>query len=176
VLSQRNPLAIDHHHPLCTVAPLGLSDSSAPFFAEAKLPSIKASLQSSSPFRFNSPRNERQIVSQTPSSSQSRNRRRHVAEDGYSAGRSFTWPHCGQSTKCLQVLGGYPPRDALPACSCATLEAKALCFSTAICQYRAASWHFRFLLPPYRPIPTPPTSPSLDPESGYETASRNLLK
>ena len=88
VLSQRNTLAIDHHQPLCTVAPLGLSDASAPFFADAKLPSIKTSLQSSSPFLFNSPRKARQIFNQTPRSSQSRKRRQHVAGEGYSAGRS----------------------------------------------------------------------------------------
>lgn len=88
VLSQRNTLAIDHHHPLCTLAPLGLSDSSAPFFADAKLPSIKLSLQSNCPFLFNSPRKARQIFNQTPRSSQSCKRRQHVAGDGYSAGRS----------------------------------------------------------------------------------------
>ena len=42
VVSQRNTLAIDHHHPLCTVAPLGFADSSAPFFAEAKQPADPA--------------------------------------------------------------------------------------------------------------------------------------
>jgi len=83
VLSQRNTVAIDHHHPLCTLAPLGFSDSSAPFFAEAKLPSMKASLQSNSPFRFNSPRKARQMVSQTPPSSQLRKRRQQVAGEGY---------------------------------------------------------------------------------------------
>jgi len=50
VLSQRNTLAIDHHHPLCTLAPLGFADACAPFFAGAKLPSINASLQSKWPF------------------------------------------------------------------------------------------------------------------------------
>ena len=88
VLSQRNTLAIDHQHPLCTVAPLGLSDPGAPFFAEAKLPSINASLQSRCPFRFNSPKNVRQIVGQTPRCSQSCKRRQHVAGEGYSTGRS----------------------------------------------------------------------------------------
>jgi len=88
VVSQRNTLAIDHHHPLCTLAALGFADSSAPFFAEAKLPSINASLQSNKPLRFSSPRNVRQIVSHTSCSSQSCSRRQHVAGEGYSAGRS----------------------------------------------------------------------------------------
>ena len=39
--SARNTLAVDHHHPLRSLAPLGFSDSCAPFFAGAKLPSRK---------------------------------------------------------------------------------------------------------------------------------------
>src|ERR1700676_5191093 len=40
VVSLRNSLAIDHHHPLRPLASLGFSDSNAfLFFAEAKLPS-----------------------------------------------------------------------------------------------------------------------------------------
>ena len=40
MLSLRNSLAIDHHHPLRPLALLGFSDSDAfLFFAEAKLPS-----------------------------------------------------------------------------------------------------------------------------------------
>jgi hypothetical protein len=40
VVSQRNTAAVDHH-PLRPLAPLGFSDSAAPFFAGAKLPSSK---------------------------------------------------------------------------------------------------------------------------------------
>ncbi len=36
VLSQRKTLAVDHHHPLRALAPLGFSDSSAPFLASGK--------------------------------------------------------------------------------------------------------------------------------------------
>jgi len=39
-------------------------------------------------------------------------------------------------------------------------------------QHRSASWHRRGLLPLYRPIRTRAPSTSVDPESGYETASR----
>jgi len=88
VISQRNTLAIDHHHPLCTLAPLGFADASPPFLAAAKLPSMNASFQSSRPLRFSSPRNARQIVSHTACASQSRNRRQHVEGEGYSVGRS----------------------------------------------------------------------------------------
>jgi hypothetical protein len=38
VVSQRKTAAVDHHHPLRPLAPLGFSDSAAPFFAGAKLP------------------------------------------------------------------------------------------------------------------------------------------
>jgi len=48
VVSQSETLAIDHHHPLCPLARLGLSDSVAPFFAGAKLPSANNSLHASS--------------------------------------------------------------------------------------------------------------------------------
>src|SRR5512137_159841 len=47
--SQRNTLAVDHHHPLRPLAPLGLPDGEAPFLAGAKLPSRKLSLQSRRP-------------------------------------------------------------------------------------------------------------------------------
>lgn len=44
--SQRNTLAVDHHHPLRSFAPLRFSDCEPPFLAGAKLPSTKASSQS----------------------------------------------------------------------------------------------------------------------------------
>src|ERR1700674_766930 len=88
VVSQRNTLAVDHHHPLRPLAPLGFPDSAAPFFAEAKLPSKKDSLQSSCPRSLNSLKNERQIFNQTPCSSQSRSRRQQVEGCGYFSGKS----------------------------------------------------------------------------------------
>jgi hypothetical protein len=88
VVSQRKTRAVDHHHPLRSLAPLGFADSRAPFFAGAKLPSRNASLQFTGWRSFNSPRNARQIVSQTSCSSQSRSRRQHVPGDGNSSGIS----------------------------------------------------------------------------------------
>src|SRR5579864_5029159 len=88
LVSQRNTLAVDHHHPLRPLAPLGFSDSGAPFFAGAKLPSRNDSLQSSCSCSFNSLRNARQMFSQTSCSSQSRSRRQHVEGCGYFSGRS----------------------------------------------------------------------------------------
>src|SRR5438132_180529 len=88
VLSQRKTLAVDHHHPLRALAPLGFSDSSAPFLAGAKLPSRKDSLHCSCFRSFSSARNARQILSQTPCSSQSRSLRQQVAGEGNSSGKS----------------------------------------------------------------------------------------
>jgi len=88
LLSQRKTLAVDHHHPLRALAPLGFSDFGAPFFAGAKLPSRNDSLQFSCSRSLSSARNARQMVSQTPCSSQSRSRRQQVDGEGNSSGRS----------------------------------------------------------------------------------------
>ena len=88
VVPQRNSAAVDHHHPLRPLAPLGFSDFGAPFFAGAKLPSRNDSLQFNCSRSFNSLRNARQILSQTPCSSQSRSRRQQVEGCGYFSGRS----------------------------------------------------------------------------------------
>jgi hypothetical protein len=88
VVSQRKTLAVDHHHPLRPLAPLGFADSAAPFLAGAKLPSIKDSLHFNCWRSFSSPRKARQIASQTPCSSQSRRRRQQVEGDGNSSGKS----------------------------------------------------------------------------------------
>jgi len=86
--SQRNTAAVDHHHPLRPLAPLGLADSEAPFFAGAKLPSINDSLHFNCCRSFNSARNVLHTRSQTPCSPQSRSRRQHVEGDGNSLGKS----------------------------------------------------------------------------------------
>jgi hypothetical protein len=88
VVSHRNTFAVDHHHPLRSLAAFGLSDAFAPFLAGAKLPSMKASLQSSWPRSSSWLRNARQASSQTSSSSHSRRRRQQVDALGYSLGRS----------------------------------------------------------------------------------------
>ena len=88
VLSQRKTAAVDHHHPLRPLAPLGFSHSAAPFFAGAKLPSKNDSLHFNCWHSFNSLRNARQTFIQTPCSSQSRSRRQQVEGCGYSSGKS----------------------------------------------------------------------------------------
>src|SRR5712692_2975470 len=115
VVSQRNTRAVDHHHPLRPLAPLGFADSAAPFFAGAKLPSRNASLHFNCWRSFNSPRNARQILSQTPCSSQSRSRRQHVEGCGYFSGRSCQRAplrriHRIPSTTRRFSIHGRPPR------------------------------------------------------------------
>ena len=87
--SQWNTLTVDHHHPLRSFAPFGFSDSRAPFFAGAKLPSIKASLQSRTPLLSSSERKVCQIFSQIPSSSHRLSLLQQVAGLGYLSGKSF---------------------------------------------------------------------------------------
>src|SRR5467141_4777453 len=88
VVSQRKTAAVDHHHPLRALAPLGFSDSSAPFLAGAKLPSKKDSLHCNCFRSLSSARNARQTFSQMPCSSQSRSRRQQVEGCEYSSGKS----------------------------------------------------------------------------------------
>src|SRR5215472_137799 len=113
-VSQRKTAAVDHHHPLRPLAPLGFSDFSAPFFAGAKLPSRNDSLHSSCSRWFSSARNARQMVSQTPCSSQSRSRRQQVVGEGNSSGKSHQRAplrriHKMPSNTLRSSFGGLPP-------------------------------------------------------------------
>jgi len=86
--SQRNTLAIDHHHALRSLSPLGLSDRWTPFFAGKKLASINASSQSSTPLASNSERKALHISLSTSASYHSFRRRQQVEGSGYLSGRS----------------------------------------------------------------------------------------
>jgi hypothetical protein len=88
VVSKRNTFAVDHHHPLRALAPLGLTDAFAPFFAGAKLPSTNASDQSNWPFSSSSERKARHASSHTSCSSQSLSLRQQVEGLGYCFGKS----------------------------------------------------------------------------------------
>jgi len=115
VVSQRKTLAVDHHHPLRALAPLGLADPRAPFLAAAKLPSINDSLHRICCRSFNSPRKARQISSHTSCSSQSRNLRQHVEGAGNSSGKSCQRAplrkiHKMPSSTLRSLAGGRPPR------------------------------------------------------------------
>jgi len=115
VVSQRNTLAVDHHHPLRSLAAFGLSDAFAPFFAGAKLPSINASLQSSWAFSSSSPRNALHASSHTSCSSQIFSRRQQVEGLEYTFGRSAQGApvrsiHRIPSKTFLLSAQGLPPR------------------------------------------------------------------
>jgi hypothetical protein len=88
VVSKRNTLAVDHHHPLRALAPLGLTNAFTPFFAGAKLPSTKASDQSNWPFSSSSERKALHASSQISCSSQSLSLRQQVEGLGYRFGKS----------------------------------------------------------------------------------------
>src|SRR5574340_815681 len=114
VVSQRKTLAVDHHHPLRALAPLGFPDSRAPFLAGAKLPSRNDSLHFNCWRSFNSPRKARQMVSQTSCSSQSRSLRQQVEGEGNSSGKSCQRAplrniHKMPSNALRSLTGGRPP-------------------------------------------------------------------
>src|SRR2546428_8054261 len=118
LVSQRNTRAVDHHHPLRPLAPLGFADSAAPFFAGAKLPSRNASLHFNCWRPFNSPRNPRQISSQISCSSQSRSRLQQVDGEGNSSGISCQRAplrriHKMPSSTLRSLARGRPPRGRL---------------------------------------------------------------
>ena len=113
--SQRKTRAVDHHHPLRPLAPLGFADGVAPFLAGAKLPSKNASLHRTCWRAFNSARNPRHRVSQTSCSSQSRNRRQQVDGEGNSWGKScqrapLRRTHRMPSSTLRSSARGRPPR------------------------------------------------------------------
>ena len=88
IASQRNTLAIDHHHELRSLTPLGFSDCRAPFFAGMKVASTKVSSQSRIPAASSSERNALHMFLSTPVSCQSLRRRQQVDGLGYTSGRS----------------------------------------------------------------------------------------
>jgi hypothetical protein len=115
VVSQRKTRAVDHHHPLRPLAPLGLAHGGAPFLAGAKLPSRNDSLQFICWRSLSSPRKVRQIFSQTSCSSQSRSLRQQVEGDGNSSGKSCQRAplrkiHKRPSRTLRSGAGGRPPR------------------------------------------------------------------
>ena len=115
VVSQRKTRAVDHHHPLRPLAPLGFADGGAPFFAGAKLPSRKDSLQLICCRSLSSPRKVRQIFRHTSCSSQSRSLRQQVEGEGNSSGKSCQRAplrkiHKMPSSTLRSGAGGRPPR------------------------------------------------------------------
>jgi hypothetical protein len=99
--SQRNTLAVDHHHPLRSFAFFGFPDASAPFFAGAKLPSIKASSQSSNPSASSMDKNLRHTSSHTPWSSRRRSRLQQVPDWDIDPVNLATEHRCAEPIVCL---------------------------------------------------------------------------
>jgi hypothetical protein len=91
VCSQRSTRAIDHHHPLCALTPLGLADFGSPLLAGTKLPSAKHSSQRSFSRSLSWARNARHNLSRMPISSQCLSRRQHVLGLLYRRGSSLHW-------------------------------------------------------------------------------------
>ena len=86
--SDRNALAVDHHHALLTFPATCFADCRAPFFAVMNVASRKASSQSSNR-RWSSRDNSFcQAASQIPCSSHIRSRRQQVEPSGYCSGKS----------------------------------------------------------------------------------------
>jgi hypothetical protein len=118
VCSQRSTRAIDQKHPLGSLALLGRSDSGAPFFAGAKLPSPKHSSQRTFSASFKSARKPRHSASSVPSSSHCRSRRQHVLELPYVRGNALHGApvhriHRIPSKHLRGSAGGRPPRGLL---------------------------------------------------------------
>ncbi len=76
-------------HDLCTLAPLGLSDTAAPFFATTKVPSMKHSDRSIFPRSSRSRAKACSTRSSTPERTHMWKRRWHVWYGGYLRGRSI---------------------------------------------------------------------------------------
>jgi hypothetical protein len=80
--------AVCHHHELCTLSAFGFADVGVHCFAGENVPSLNVSSDDRMRSSSNSRKHFLQRSSQTPASSHSCSRRKHVAGDGYSAGRS----------------------------------------------------------------------------------------
>jgi hypothetical protein len=88
VHSERNALAVDQYPTPCPLAPECLADASAPLFAGAKVPSMKASRPSSRAASSRSLRKARHSESQTSAFSHSPSRCQQVAGAGYRSSMS----------------------------------------------------------------------------------------
>jgi hypothetical protein len=89
--SQRRSRAINQHHPLGPLIPLGLPDVGPPCFAGTKLPSPKHSSQRRCCRSWNWARKARQSLKSTPVSSPALSRRPQGLGRPYRRGRSRHW-------------------------------------------------------------------------------------
>jgi len=89
VSGDRKTRSVCNGHDFCAFAPLRFAHSGAPFFAGAKVPSIKASRMSIPPRSRRSSAKARRISSRAQARTHAWNQRWHVWYDGYLSGRSF---------------------------------------------------------------------------------------
>jgi hypothetical protein len=114
---QRSTRTIDQYPPRCAVTARGRSDFGAPFFAGAKLPSMKHSFQWSGWRSLSGARKARHRARRTPVASHSRRRRQQGLGLPYRAGGVHSKARRSiRSTECLRSnnrasAGGRPPLD-----------------------------------------------------------------
>lgn len=155
--SQRKTLAVDHHHELCALAPLGFPDFGPPFFAGLNVPSMNVSSQRSRPRASSFDRYARQMRNQTPSSSQRRRRRQQVAGLGYSSGRSrqrapvFNTQRMPSNTE-RWPIHGRPPRGRAGRGG-SSGSSRRHCFSVRRTLARATRVSLRGAVEPMNPSP-----------------------
>ena len=89
VNGERKTSSVCHCHDLGALAALCFTNGTAPFFAGANVPSMKASRKSSLPRSRRSSANARSMASKTPSLRQRWNHLWQVWYGGYRSGRSF---------------------------------------------------------------------------------------
>lgn len=80
--------SVCNNHELRTLAPLGLSNFGAPFFATVKVPSMKHSVRSIPPLSSRSRASASSIFRSTPAFTQRLKRRKQVEGEGNRSGRS----------------------------------------------------------------------------------------
>ena len=89
VHGDRKTCSVCHCHDLAALAPLGFAHDSAPFFAGANVPSMKASRKSMQPRSRRPSARAARMRSKTPSLRQRWNQRWQVWYGGYRSGKSF---------------------------------------------------------------------------------------
>ena len=110
--SEKNTLAVDHHHPLRVLAPRRFPDGGAPFSDDTNEPSMNVCSRCKAPRASSGPRRARQRRSHVPSSSQPRSRRQLVNPLG--DGGQITPPTAGLERP-EDALDRVPTRGARPA-------------------------------------------------------------
>jgi len=129
VASQRNTHAVDHHHSLHPLAPLGFSDSAAPYFGRAKLPSGNDSHHFNG-WRFSETR--ARYSAKRPTRPSLAIAARRSKDAGISLAGPASAPRIAESTEFLPAYGGSRSTDDRPCIVWAVEEARARFSSAAL--------------------------------------------